>query len=193
MNHQDYRRISINLLPAVLTATVLATTLVVPSFAAPKFGIDNISYGGSGCPGGSVDLRFSPNGQTVNIQTNQFIADGNTSRQRRKSCNLTIPIQVPSGYQVAIRNADYRGYVSPRTEGNLRTEYFFAGERGPVFSRRLRSGNYHVRHYPTARTNLWSRCGDSVNMRVNASVTANGQGIARVEQMALNMAWRRCR
>ncbi len=47
---------------------------------------------------------------------------------------------------------------------------------------------------------VWSRCGDSVNMRVNAAMTASGQGMATVDSFDLahrglvyHVKYRQCR
>ena len=93
-------------------------------------------------------------------------------------------IKVPSGYQVSLFDADYRGYVAPNTTGRLRAEYFFAGERGPIFRRSLRGEQeYNVQDKLMASS--WSRCGDSLNMRINSSMTATGRGMASVDSLDL--------
>ncbi|MCL1463090.1 DUF4360 domain-containing protein [Argonema galeatum] len=171
---------------AFLAATTLITTLISPAFADGKVEILGASYGGSGCPNLSASVSVSPDGQELTILFDKFTALGNVPAERRKSCNLSIPIKLPQGYQISLYDADYRGYVSPGTSGNLRAEYFFAGNRGPVFSRTFRGEtNYNVRDSLATVANVWSRCGDSVNMRVNAAMTASGSGMATVDSFDL--------
>uniref|UniRef100_B8HYC5 Secreted protein n=1 Tax=Cyanothece sp. (strain PCC 7425 / ATCC 29141) TaxID=395961 RepID=B8HYC5_CYAP4 len=170
------------LIPAV-TLTVAAVT---PALASPKVEIMGANYGGSGCPNQSASVSVSPDGQELSILFDQFVAVGNDLKESRKSCNLSIPIQLPEGFQISLYDADYRGYVSPSTTGNLRAEYFFAGQRGPVFSRSFRGEtNYNVRDSLATVANVWSACGDSVNMRVNASMTARGAGMATLDSFDL--------
>jgi Domain of unknown function (DUF4360) len=169
---------------------VLATVITAPVSSALANGGGVVlglpSYGGNGCPAGSASARVSPDGQELSVLFDSFMALGNDPAQSRKSCNLVIPITVPQGFQVSLYDADYRGYVSPGTSGTLRAEYFFAGARGPVFQRTFNGEtNYNVRDSLTTVANVWSRCGDSLNMRINASMAARGRGQATVDSIDL--------
>jgi hypothetical protein len=184
--------------PAFFAASTLITAMNPAIAQSVK--IQGANYGGSGCPAGSASVSVSPDGQELSILFDQFSALGNNPAQSRKSCNLSIPIRVPQGYQISFYDADYRGYVAPRTTGNLRAEYFFAGGRGPVFSRTFTGEtNYDVRDSLATVANVWSACGDSLNMRVNAAMTARGEGQATVDSFDLahrglvyHIKYRRC-
>jgi hypothetical protein len=169
-----------------LAAIALVVASVSPAFADEKVEILGASYGGSGCPDQSASVSVSPDGQELSILFDKFAALGNNPSESRKSCNMSIPIRVPEGFQISLYDADYRGYVAPKTRGNLRAEYFFAGNRGPVFSR-VFSGEteYNVRDSLATVADVWSACGDSTNMRVNASMTARGAGTATVDSFDL--------
>ncbi|MBE9037370.1 DUF4360 domain-containing protein [aff. Roholtiella sp. LEGE 12411] len=201
MNNQKFKRTSMNFVKAFLTAATLITASVGPAFANEKVEILGAEYGGNGCPEGSASVSVSPDGQELSILFDQFIAVGNKAEQRRKNCNLSIPIKVPQGFQISLYDADYRGYVAPATIGKLRAEYFFAGQRGPVFSRTFKGeSDYNVRDQLVTVADVWSRCSDSVNMRVNAAMTASGQGIATVDSFDLahrglvyHIKYRQCR
>ncbi|MGF1677193.1 MAG: DUF4360 domain-containing protein [Rivularia sp. (in: cyanobacteria)] len=187
MNSKNGSKTSINFVGIFLaTATIMAAT-VAPALAAPKVRIvDNVGYGGSGCPDRSASVTVSPDGQELSILFDQFIADANKRPESRKSCNLSIPIEVPQGFQISLYDADYRGYIAPATTGRLRAEYFFAGQRGPIFNRSFKGETeYFVRDPLATVANVWSRCGDSLNMRVNAAMSANGKGIATVDSFDL--------
>ncbi len=172
---------------ALLGVAVLMATSISPAFAQQKVEILGANYGGNGCPANSASVTVSPDGQELSILFDKFIALGNNARESRKSCNLSIPIKVPQGFQISLYDADYRGYVAPATSGNLRAEYFFAGSRGPVFSRNFNGETqYNVRDSLATIANVWSRCGDSLNMRVNASMTARGSGMATVDSFDLS-------
>jgi Domain of unknown function (DUF4360) len=173
-------------IPTLFVTATLMATFLSPALAQQSVQILGASYGGNGCPGGSASVNVSPDGQELTILFDQFVAQGNISRENRKSCNLSIPIRVPQGFQISLYDADYRGYVAPQTWGRLRAEYFFAGGRGPIFSRTFYGEtNYDVRDSLATVTNVWSRCGDSLNMRVNASMVARGQGAATVDSFDL--------
>jgi Domain of unknown function (DUF4360) len=175
-----------NVLKTILATTALITAASSPVLAQTKVEILGASYGGSGCPDRSASVSVSPDGQELTILFDKFMALGNQPMESRKSCNLSIPIRVPQGYQISLYDADYRGYVAPGTMANLRAEYFFAGNRGPVFSRVFNGEtNYNVRDSLATVANVWSACGDSANMRVNASLAARGAGMATVDSFDL--------
>jgi hypothetical protein len=169
-----------------LATAALVSATMSPAFASSKVEILGANYGGSGCPDQSASVSVSPDGQELSILFDKFVALGNNLAESRKSCNLSIPIKIPQGLQISLYDADYRGYVSPATTANLRAEYFFAGNRGPVFSRIFRGEkDYNVRDSLATVADVWSACGDSVNMRVNASMTARGSGMATVDSFDL--------
>ncbi len=175
------------LVKALLGAATLIATSISPAFAQQKVQILGAGYAGNGCPANSASVTVSPDGQELSILFDKFIALGNNPVESRKSCNLSIPIKVPQGFQISLYDADYRGYVAPGTSANLRAEYFFAGSRGPVFSRNFNGETqYNVRDSLATIANVWSACGDSSNMRVNASMTARGSGMATVDSFDLS-------
>ena len=176
------------LFKALLGAATLVATSLAPVFANTnsKVEIVGAGYGGSGCPANSASVTVSPDGQELSILFDKFIVTGNNPSESRKSCNLSIPIKVPQGYQISLYDADYRGYVAPATSASLRAEYFFAGARGPVFSRNFNGEtNYNVRDKLATVANVWSACGTSANMRVNAAMVARGKGMATVDSFDL--------
>lgn len=187
MKTKNERKTSKKLVTTFLATVTLMAATVAPALAAPKVRIvDDVGYGGSGCPDRSASVTVSPDGQELTILFDEFIADAAKRKHRRKSCNLSIPIEVPQGFQISLYDADYRGYVAPLTTARLRAEYFFAGQRGPIFSRTFKGETeYFVRDPLESVANIWSRCGDSLNMRVNAAMTARGKGMATVDSFDL--------
>ncbi|MEO1373546.1 MAG: DUF4360 domain-containing protein [Cyanobacteria bacterium J06635_10] len=163
----------------------------VASKDAPKVKITRVSYGGSGCPDGTANVQVSPDGQELSILFKKFIANaGGTPKDSRKNCNLAIPIKVPTGFQVSF-NGDYRGYVAPATVGRLSAEHFFAGERGPRIQRTIKGEQDYI-ITENVKTPVWSACGDDVNIRVNTSIRASGEGIAKVDSAKYKLRYRAC-
>ncbi len=170
------------LIKSLLVLATVVTSSIAPVFAGEQVEIVGVNYGGNGCPPNSVDVRVSTDGQELSILFDKFIAQGNDPNNSRKSCNISIPIKVPQGFQISLADADYHGYVAPATQGTLRTEYFFAGNRSPVFQRTFNGeSNYTVTDRLDTSTTIWSACGTTENMRVNASMTASGKGMATVD------------
>lgn len=168
------------------------------------------AYGGTGCPAGTASVTLSPDKTALSILFDSYVAEaGNGRRVDRKSCNISVPVQVPQGYSVAIFQVDYRGFNSIPRGGMSRfnAEYFWAGARGPSVSRTFTgpvSDVYTVSDGLIASALVWSPCGASVNLRVNTSMMA--QTNARQEQtmatvdsadftsgLIYHVQWRRCR
>ena len=138
------------------------------------------SYGGTGCPGGSASANVSPDGTALSILFDSYVAaaGGSTGKRLdRKSCNISIPVQVPNGYSVAVFQVDYRGFTSIPRGGRSQfdVEYFWAGSRGPRITRSIigpHADNYSITDQLLASTLVWTPCGASVNLRVNSSIMA---------------------
>jgi hypothetical protein len=178
------KRLNAILTSLFVTAASIATSMTPASAAQVE--IMDAKYGGSGCPANSASVSVSPDGQELTILFDKFAVLGNDPMQSRKNCSLSIPIRVPQGFQISLYDADYRGYVAPNTSASLRSEYFFAGNRGPAFIRSINGEtNYNVRDSLATVANVWSACGDSVNMRVNASLSARGAGMATLDSFDL--------
>ena len=171
----------------ILLLISVVITVTSPALAGGKVQVaGNVSFGGSCCPDSSARVTVSPDGQEIRLSFDKFAADATRPAESRKSCNLVIPIKVPQGFQISLAGAEYSGYVAPNTTGRLRSESFFAGQKGPVFTKNIDGGkNYTVKDSLASGANVWSACGDSVNMRVNASMIARGKGMATIDSMAL--------
>lgn len=136
------------------------------------------SYGGNGCPAGTASVTVSPDETAVSILFDQFLteAGGVTGRTLdRKSCNLTLPVSVPNGYSVAVFQVDYRGFNAVPSGGYNRfeSEYFWAGARGPKITRQFSgplTDSFTLTDNLITSAVVWSPCGQSVNLRVNASM-----------------------
>lgn len=146
------------------------------------------AYGGNGCPAGSASVTVSPDQSAISVLFDQFVTEaGNTTGRRldRKSCNLSVPVQVPGGYSVAVFQVDYRGYNAvPRGGYNkFESEYFWAGARGPRITRQFNgpiNDSYTLTDDLIASALVWTPCGQSVNLRVNASMMSMAN--SRMEQ-----------
>lgn len=193
--------------------TAIATVMMATTVQAQgslRLGVP--AYGGTGCPAGSASVSVSPDQSAVSILFDQFLTEaGNTTRRRidRKSCNFAIPVQVPQGYSVALFAVDYRGYNAvPRGGYNrLDAEYFWAGTRGPRISRQFNgplNDVYTVTDRLIATALVWSACGASTTLRVNASMMSmtnarNEQTLGTVDSadvssgLIYRLQWRRCR
>ena len=102
---------------------------------------------------------------------------------------------------------DYRGYNNFQAGSNsqFNVEYFFAGARGPTFSKTFngpKDENYLIQNKLTAQTTVWSACGADVNLRTNSSIRVttkqNKQALATVDSEDVSAAivyqlqWKKC-
>ncbi len=169
----------------VVVAAVLSMSA---SAMAQSLRLGEPAYGGTGCPAGTASVSVSPAGDAVSILFDQYVAEaGRTTARRidRKSCNITIPVSVASGYSVAVFAVDYRGYNAVPSGGVARfdAEYFWAGSRGPRISRVFNgpiNDIYSLTDNLLATTLVWTPCGASVNLRINSSMMA--QSNSRMDQ-----------
>ena len=189
---------------------LVATLIGMSTFAFSddiRLGIPG--YGGTGCPGGSASVTLSPDAQTLSILFDQYVAEAGSSHGRtldRKTCNVAIPVHVPQGFSVSVFKIDYRGFVSvPRGEANFNVEYFFAGSRGPQFTKTFPQGtdrDYLLTNNLAMGAIVWSRCGEDVNLRVNSSIVARSytgaDSMISVDSadihagLIYHLQWRRC-
>ena len=121
---------------------ILAIAMTVASSAAYAQGIalGEPTYGGTGCPQGTANAVLSANATALSIFYDAYQAEAGGPSGRtfdRKSCNLGIPVTVPSGFSVSVLAVDYRGFngLPAGASSVFRVEYFFAGGQGPVFTR----------------------------------------------------------
>src|SRR4051812_39230480 len=108
--------------------------------SADDIALGQPSYGGNGCPQGTASAVLSDDRKTLTILFDKFSAQAGKPTGRtldRKSCNIAVPLHIPSGLSVAIFSIDYRGFNSLPTGGSSRlsVDYFFAGSRGPSFQK----------------------------------------------------------
>jgi hypothetical protein len=188
----------LNTLFTAIAATLL-TIATSSSIAAPDNNTVHFkapAIAGSGCPAGSSDFAITPDGSTLSILFDSYIAEpGN------KSCNLAVPVHVPNGFQVSTMTADFRGFIEGR--GELRRSYFFAGGRTPTMKTKLynRYGDdYTVHDDLMIMSESWSRCGEDVNMRINSRIRTRSRGSSiSVDSLDLSsgvvfhLKYRRCR
>lgn len=180
--------------------------LSLPSFA-DDVRLGYPAYNGTGCPTGSASVALSPDNKSLSILFNSFLVETNASRMvDRKNCDIAVPVHVPQGLSVSVINIDYRGFNSlpAGTMSQFNAEYFFAGTRGPAYSRTFtgpQTGNYVLRNNLIATAVSWSPCGQDVNLRANTSlfVRSNGQNaMSTVDSADLragliySLQWRRC-
>jgi len=195
----------------ISTAAVALVAAAGSAQAQSGVALGEPAYGGTGCPAGSVSAALSPDNTSLSLLFDQYVVEAGQSVGRnfdRKSCNIAIPVHVPNGYSVSVLEIDYRGYnmLPRRATSQFNVEYFFAGRRGPMFTRTFNGAmdsDFLLNNTLVASAVTWSACGEDVILRTNSSMrvmTSGGQdAIATVDSQDVNAAlvyhlqWRRCR
>ncbi len=167
-------------------------------------------YGGNGCPANSASVTLSDDAKSLSIIFDQFIveAGGMNKQTERKTCSIAIPVRVPQGYSVSIVDIDYRGYVSLPAQASARmsAEYFLAGFMGPRFDKTFQGRtdtDYTFKNVIGINAQVWSECGASTVLRVNASMLVktnrfNDEAMGTVDSadfkagMIYKLQWKRC-
>lgn len=182
--------------------------LSLPSFA-DDIRLGNPAYNGTGCPSGSASVALSPDFKSLSILFSQFMvqAGGTSGRTlERKNCDVAVPVHVPNGLSVSVINIDYRGFHSlpAGSMAQFNAEYFFAGARGPSYSKFFMgpyADNYVLRNSLTGAAVSWSPCGQDVNLRATASMfvrSSRAEALSTVDSadikagLIYSLQFRRC-
>lgn len=189
-----------SLLLSLLSVGALADTVT----------LGNPAYGGNGCPAGSASATLSPDRSALTMLFDQFMINVGGSAGKntdRKSCNIAIPVHIPSGLSVSIFKIDYRGFnnLPASAFSQFGVEYFFAGTAGPRVNKRFNgplSDNYLIGNNLVGQAVTWSSCGQEVILRANTNimlVSPRGQeAMSTLDSMDIksgivyHLQWRKC-
>ena len=169
--------------------------------------IKSVKANGTGCNVSDVGFDIaviSGDEQAVTVFFNDFIAesvygDWQKGGLQRKTCNVSMDIQVPSGYQYANTKVDLLGYYSLSQPGDTITQssrYWFQGNlstnflnysttimknydgncwkwEGRSWVYTTCSGEFTAQDNFNVATYVWSPCGGKRNLNIAMSSTAN--------------------
>lgn len=197
----------------VLVATAVFGGAGTVSAAGPNprsVYVQSISYGGTGCPQGSVGQSISDDRTAFTLIFDSFVASsgpGVPLTESSKNCQVKLNLHIPQGWSFTIASFDYRGYVQlpAGTTATLRSTYSFDGTRsqpslahfaGPV------AKDYQVHDKVGLPTLIWSACNAVAPLNVSSQVRINnpsGQpaqittdSIDGKTTTLIRIQWRRC-
>jgi hypothetical protein len=145
--------------------------------------VQSITYGGSGCPAGSVGQSIADDRESLTLIFDSFVASQGPSvpvTQNRKNCQINLNLHLPVGIQVSVATVDYRGYVQlpagvTAKQGAI---YSFVGHPGQRNSSTSFTGpvakDYLIRDELQITSRVWSPCGTVAPLSINAQVTVSG-------------------
>lgn len=135
---------------------------------ATQVKIRGVSYGGTGCPQGTMSSQINSDRTVMTLIFDAYIASigpGIAVTEQRKNCQLNVDIEYPGGFQYSILSADYRGYsaIQKGVSGTLKSTYYFSGDTAQVRSIQVLMA--------------WTRYADTRN-RPRLSTSSTGQQTA---------------
>jgi hypothetical protein len=176
------------------TASLLffaSAIIAAPSrFTGPdpsKVYLDSISYGGTGCPQGSVGKSVAEDRQSFTLIFDSFVASSGPSvpiTEGRKNCQLNINLRFPQGFSYTVAQFDYRGYVQlpAGVSAEQKSTYYFQGQTTQASGLSRWDGpkvlDYRVSDRLEAAAMVWCPCGFVLPININSQVrllNANGQ------------------
>src|SRR5882757_6052386 len=89
-----------------------ANTVAVNDVPTAKVTVDIVSVNGSGCPKGTTEVSVADDNSEFTVIHHGYVAragGGVDPTDARKNCQLTLDVQVPTGFTFGIIRADYRG------------------------------------------------------------------------------------
>jgi hypothetical protein len=144
-----------------------------------KVWVQSISYGGTGCPQGSVGTSIANDRQSFTLIFDKFVASsgpGVAMTEARKNCQINLNLNYPPGYSYAIGTVDYRGYAQlpAGVSAEQKSIYYFQGELQQVSSGTKLTGpvskDYLTRDTLAWASYAWAPCGEVRPVNINAQV-----------------------
>ena len=120
-------------------ASTVSGAALAPRDAPPagSVTISGLTYGGTGCPSGSVASAINSDKTIMTLIFDQYVAatgPGIKITDSRKNCQLNLNLKYPGGFQYSILSADYRGYAAldKGVSGTQKNTYYFSGQTAQV-------------------------------------------------------------
>lgn len=83
-----------------------------------RFQPGKLQHAGNGCPAGTMQAVFAPDGLSFTVLFDQFVADTEEGKRRdNMRCDAILPILIPEGQRMEITRVDYRGFVNVPQKG----------------------------------------------------------------------------
>lgn len=141
--------------------------------------IVGLTYGGTGCPSGTVSSVLSDDRTIMTLIFDAYVAaigPGIRITDARKNCQLNINLRYPGGFQYSIFSADYRGYayLEEGVTGTQRSAYYFSGQLEQTVTETQWVGpldeDYVLHDEADSTSIVWSPCGQNGALNINSQV-----------------------
>jgi len=174
--------------------------------------LNAITYGGTGCPQGSIGSFISADRQTFTLIFDSYVASigpGVAITETRKNCQLNLDLRYPGGFQYSVFSTIYRGYVG-LDKGVTATQsatYYFSGQTSQSTTSASFSGpvskDYEIESDLTLSSVVWSPCGSPVALNVDSAVLLRSSASSATGQITddsidgkitfvVDLQWQKC-
>lgn len=132
--------------------------------------------GGNGCKPGTVSATLSPDGNALSVIFDQLSVKAGLSAGERKDqvqCALTVPMQIPAGYSVAVTQFDFRGYhyLPARSHNHIKADFGIGGNHGhhgiASFNEMFKGPLDQEFDLSQKLDSVWSGCGEQTNLVID--------------------------
>lgn len=175
-----------------------------------KVNVQSVTYGGSGCPQGTVATSLGDDRSGFTLLFDGFVASKGPEiplTEATKTCQVNLHLEVPQGWQYSIGTIDHRGVVSlpKKMKATQQVTYYFDGDgeltsadttfAGPV------SKDYLIRDTLPFSSVAWSSCDQVRPLTITTQLQLRGgteTGSISTETMdgkiafVLGLRWRQC-
>ncbi|KAI9765011.1 MAG: hypothetical protein M1839_005682 [Geoglossum umbratile] len=194
-------------------ALVASPAVAAPAGSSPDPGtvhINNIGYGGSGCPQGSASASISGDQTTMTMIFDKYIASIGPNvdiTESRKNCQLNIDVRYPAGFQYSIFTADYRGFadLDAGVTGTQKSTYYFSGQTQQFSTQSTFKGPVNKDYLEQDKADVvtWSPCASEGMVNINSQVrlqssNPKAKGLLTTDSVdvkftqILHFQWRKC-
>ncbi|OJF15916.1 DUF4360 domain-containing protein [Couchioplanes caeruleus] len=129
----------------VIAALLLSASMMTParmSAAGPsddQVTIEKLTVNGTGCRADTVAVALSPDKEAFTVMYSSYLAQAGTgarNQDQRRTCSLTVRLNVPATMQYAITAVDYRGFahLEAGASASLSARYHFQGSGAPTYT-----------------------------------------------------------
>jgi len=201
---------------STLFGGLLGASVVSAQAAVPPPGtvtISSISYGGSGCPQGSVGNFISADRTTYTLIFDSYVVEtgpGKPITGARKNCQINVNLHYPAGYQYSLYSQNYRGFVKldPGVRGFQQATFYFSGSAAQASTSTNFQGpaskDYLITDTIPFSSQVQSPCGQEGALNINTQIrldnSGNPQGSGQMTtdsidgkvQLKYGLAWKKC-
>lgn len=166
-------------IPVASTTVATPQPTLPPGLDLTKVYIAGITYGGTGCPQGTVGISLSTDRKTFTLIFDAYVASigpGISLTDSRKNCQINVNLHYPGGFQYSIFTSDYRGFVDLEkgVTGVQKATYYFAGSTAQASTQTNWSGpisqDYLIHDEIPFSSTVWSPCGSVEALNINSQI-----------------------